>query len=413
MSVATAAAAGAARRTERPVALALGGGIAAALAFALLAVAHVAETRSSPLSPPDEWRGILVAALVVAFAAYVLSLVVLRRTGAALLAVVGVAAVIQCAPLASPLLLSRDAYMYWDYGRIAAVHGGNPHSDFPDQWPNDPAFRHASSAWARERTPYGPGWTLVGELDAKLAGSSARAATLFFRGLAALSLLGAVAIVARKTRSAFAAALVGWNPVLALHFAGGGHADAAMMALVAAALAFAVRRPVVAGAAWTGAAAVKVAVLPFLGIEAAYRLRRRQWPWLAAVGGFGLAAMSIATLLFGPSWLRSAGPISNQLREANSIGLPTRLHELGLPLHTAQGLCAAGFALLYLWLLREAWHGRRRLALAAAGLCLAVAWLMPWYAAWPLVLAAFDLDLGSVAVAVALSGYVLLDALPL
>jgi hypothetical protein len=303
--------------------------------------------------------------------------------------------------------------MYWDYGRIAAIHGGNPHRDFPDQWPNDPAFRRASTAWARERTPYGPGWTVVSELDAEVAGGSASIATFFFRVLAAVSLVAAVAVIAWATRSAFSAALVGWNPVLALHFAGGGHADAAMMALVATGLALAVRRPVASGAAWVAATTVKVATLPFLGLEAAYRLRGRERRWFVGVAGFGVLAVGIATTVFGPSWLRSAGPISNQLRDANSIGLPTRLHEVGLPLHVAQGVCAVGFVLLYLTLLREAWLGRRRLAVAAGGLCLAVAWLMPWYALWPLVLAAFDLDLAGIAIGIALSGYVLLDALPL
>ena len=393
--------------------LALGAAVAALFVPALLAVAHVAETRSSPLEAPDEWRGVLVLSLIAAFVCYVAALVFLRRASLPLAAVVVVAAAIQCAPLASPLLLSRDAYMYWDYGRIAAVHGGNPDSDFPDRWPNDPAFKLASTAWARERSPYGPGWTLVGEADAKIAGTSARTATLFFRILAAAALLACVGVVAWSTRSAFASALVGWNPVLALHFAGGGHADAVMMALVAAALALAVRRPLASGAAWVAAASVKVAALPFLGVEAAYRLRDDSRRWLAGIVGFGTLAIAIATALFGPSWLRAAGPISSQLREANAIGLPTRLHQGGLPLHLAQGLCAGAFALLYLWLLREAWHGRRRLALAASGLCLAVAWLMPWYALWPLVLAAFDLELGGVVAAVAISAYVLLDALPL
>ena len=48
----------------------------------------------------------------------------------------------------------------------------------------------------------------------------------------------------------FAAAFVGWNPVIAVHFAGGGHNDALMIALVLGA-ALAVRgRPQLAGAAW-------------------------------------------------------------------------------------------------------------------------------------------------------------------
>jgi Glycosyltransferase family 87 len=394
-------------------ALAPGACVAALLALALLAIAHVPETRKSPLEPAGAWHGVLIASLLGAFVLYVGGLLLLRRANVALVAVVAVAAAIQCAPLASPLLLSRDTYMYWDYGRIAAIHGGNPYRDFPEQWPADPAYRHASSAWARERSPYGPGWTLVGEADAKLAGSSARAATLFFRVLAAAALLVAVAVIAAATRSPFSTALVGWNPVLALHLAGGGHADAAMMALAAVGLALAARRPAAAGVAWVAATAVKVAALAFLGVELVYRLRQRSRRWFAGLVAGGLAAIAAATALYGTQWVRSAGPISNQLRESNAIGLPARLHQLGLPLHAAQMLTAAAFVLLYLWILLQAWRGRRRLSLAAAGLCLAIAWLMPWYATWPLVLGAFDLDAAGIALGVALSGYVMLDALPL
>ena len=45
-----------------------------------------------------------------------------------------------------------------------------------------------------------------------------------FRVSAALSVLAATWLVAR--RRAVPAALVGWNPVVAIHFAGGGHNDA-------------------------------------------------------------------------------------------------------------------------------------------------------------------------------------------
>jgi hypothetical protein len=46
-------------------------------------------------------------------------------------------------------------------------------------------------------------------------------------------------------------------------------------------------------------------------------------------------------------------------------------------------------------------------------MCLAVAWLMPWYASWPIVLAAFDLDLAGILLGVGLSAYLLLDVLPI
>lgn len=406
-----------ARTRRRPgvgiLALVAGTGVVAGTAVAVAAARHAAETRTSPLEPVGEWKTALVAGALAAFGCYALGLVALRSHGAVLGVVCAVAAAVQLVPLTAPLLLSRDAYLYWDYGREVTVHHGNPYSDFPDRWSNDPAYREMSSAWARLRSPYGPAWTLVDEADARLAGSSPAAATRFFRVLAAALLLLAVGVVAWSTRSAFATALVGWNPLLALHFAGGGHADAAMMALVAVALALSRRHPRSAGAAWAAAVAVKVAALAFLGVEVVYRLRERARPWFAGLVGGGVVAIVAATALFGPEWLRSAGPISNQLRESNSIGLPSRIAQLGISENDARAVVTLAFVVLYLWILREAWRGRRRLSLAAVGLCLTIAWLQPWYGSWAVVLAAFDGDVAGTILGVALTGYVLLDALPL
>jgi hypothetical protein len=173
------------------------------------------------------------------------------------------------------------------------------------------------------------------------------------------------------------------------------------------------RRPAAGAAAWAVAVAVKVAALAFLGPELVYRLRQRSRAWFAGLLGAGVAAIAVATAVFGPHWLRAAGPISNQLRESNSIGFPTRIAELGISVHAAQILVALLFAALYAWLLLEAWRGRRRLSLAAGALALTVAWLQPWYASWPIVLAAFDRDSAGTALGLGLSGYVLLDALPI
>ena len=55
---------------------------------------------------------------------------------------------IQLLPLAAPLLLSTDAWTYWEYGRIAVVHGGNPYVDTPDEFPGDPAYEYGGAAWS-------------------------------------------------------------------------------------------------------------------------------------------------------------------------------------------------------------------------------------------------------------------------
>jgi len=64
------------------------------------------------------------------------------------------------------------------------------------------------------------------------AGTSAHRAELGYRVLALLGVLAAALIVARRTRNAAAVALLGWSPLVALHFAGGGHSDAWMIALL-------------------------------------------------------------------------------------------------------------------------------------------------------------------------------------
>ena len=79
---------------------------------------------------------------------------------------------------------------------------------------------------------YGPAFTLVSELVALVSGSSAAAAAWIFKALAARGVLACVVLAASFARDRpDAAAFVGWNPLLAIHFAGGGHNDALLMAL--------------------------------------------------------------------------------------------------------------------------------------------------------------------------------------
>jgi hypothetical protein len=392
------------------LATALGVATAVGLALALAAAYHAPETRTSPLYPDSHlWKVLLGVGVIGGFVTYVLGLAVLRRRAAALTAVLAVAVAIQVVPLAAPLLFSRDAYLYWDYGRQVTVYHADPYVSFPGQWPNDPAFRQMSSGWARLRSPYGPGWTLIGAADAKLAGDSYSVASGFYRVLGALSMLACVGLVAWSTRSAFATALVGWNPLLAFHFAGGGHSDALMMAFVAAGLAYARARPRSAGASWAAAASIKAAALAFLGVEVVRRLRERNRRWFVGLALGAAIALAVATSVFGLGWIHSGGSISNQLQESETRSLPGQIAALGLRTHQAQVLTVGLFAVLYLWILREAWRGRQRTSLAAGGLCLAVSWLMPWYVVWPVVLAAFDADVAGTVLALVLTGYLLLD----
>src|SRR5207253_2176986 len=106
---------------------------------------------------------------------------------------------------------------------------------------------------------------------------------------------------------AFAAAFVGWNPLLAFDFAGGGHNDVWMMAFVLGALALAARRPRFAGASFAVAGGVKWIVLGVLPLKL-LSVNRRQA--LLMTLGFlvtSAAVAGIALFFFGTAWLTTLG----------------------------------------------------------------------------------------------------------
>jgi hypothetical protein len=347
-------------------------------------------------------------------ASYGVGLLLVSRRGAAFTAVLALGLAIQLAPLAAPLLLSTDAWTYWDYGRIAAVHDGNPYEDPPEAYPDDPAYPYVGAEWRDETSVYGPAFTLASEPLALAAGSSADAAAWIYKALAALALVAAALLAARLSpRPAFAAAFVAWNPVLAVHFAGGGHNDAWMAALVLAALALgASGRRQLAGAAWVAAILIKwvpLILFPLRVLQA--RAQGRQ------VGHLGFAAaavvlMGLAFWRYGLDWLGAFGPLARNANQETSFAFPHRLTELGLPRPLALGLLAAAFVGAYVWLLREARRGRARLGLASALLLFAVPYLAPWYLAWTVPLAAAEDDRPALLLGFVLTAYLLRQTVP-
>ncbi|HEX2045275.1 MAG TPA: glycosyltransferase 87 family protein [Gaiellaceae bacterium] len=387
----------------------------------VLAVA-TAYPSGSPLVPehdaPDGgWAWAYLVAAAAAFAAYVGGLLLLARARPARLgAVLALAFAVQLAPLAGPVLLSTDVYTYWDYGRIGAVHGGNPYVDEPSRYPDDPAFPLMGAQWRDTTSVYGPAFTLASEGHAEAVGESPDAAAWAYKVLAALAMLALTLLAVRLSpRPAYAAAFVGWNPLLALHFAGGGHNDAWMMALVLAALALgAAGRRWAAGAAWALAIAIKWLPLVFLPLR--YLEGRRRGRRVGHVG-FALTAAvvaAVASLVYGGAWLGAFGPLrENLVEERAAYSIPSRLAGLGVPEEAAVALFAALFVLAYVWLLREAWRGRARLGLAAGLLLVTTSWLVPWYAVWAVPLAAVEEDPPARWLALALCAYLLRDAVPL
>jgi Glycosyltransferase family 87 len=362
----------------------------------------------------ETWAWLYLVAAAGAFAAYVAGLALVTR-GVRVARVAALALAIQLAPLGAPLLLSTDAWTYWLYGRIASVHDANPYEDKPAEFPQDAAFPHVGTDWHDATSVYGPAFTLASEPVARAAGDSEDAAAWIYKTLAAIAVCAAAALAARlASRRSFAWAFVGWNPLLALHFAGGGHNDAWMAVLVLGALALGVAgRRQLAGAVWVGAIAVKwvpLVLLPLRALEDRARGRRMGYLGLA-LGAAALAA--VATWRYGLHWLGALGPLAGQAGEGTSFALPRRLDSVGVPYDLAVALLVAAFAVAYVLLLREAVHGRARLGLAAGLLLLATPYLVAWYVVWAAPLAAAEDDRPAQLLVLGLSAYLLSQAVPI
>jgi alpha-1,6-mannosyltransferase len=361
------------------------------------------------------WAWLYLGGEIAAFAAYLAALLVLRRNGTRLALVFLLAAAIQLAPLGAPLLISSDAWTYWDYGRIAVVHDSNPYTQPPRDFPNDPAYPHIGGAWHGATSVYGPLFTFGSEPVAAAAGSSADAAAWLFKSLAALAILATVALSAFVARRrAFAAAFVGWNPLLALHFAGGGHNDAWMAVLVMAALALAAAgRRQWAGVAWVAAIFVKWVAVIFLPLRA---LEARATSRPVGHLGFAIAAIAVvavASLRFGWHWLEAFGPLARNANKETQFALPHRLKELGVPHDVALVGLAVAFGIAYVWLAWQAWRGRARLGLTAGLLLCASPYLVPWYTVWAVPLAAVEDDPPAQWLVLAVCAYLLRQRVPI
>jgi hypothetical protein len=389
-----------------------------ATAALVFGAALLAWPDPSPLEPlhggnpqgDKSWSWAFLVAAAVALAAYVAGWSLVRSRAVALAAVAAVAVAVQLAPLAGPLLLSTDAWTYWNYARLAAVHDRNPYRSVPEDEFGDPSLPWVGAVWVQTSSIYGPAFTLASEPVGHT--TSPYLAAWYFKGAAALAMLLATLAAARvASNRAAAVAFVGWNPVVALHAAGGGHNDAWMAALLTGALALAAAgRRQAAGAAWALAVLVKWIPLLLLPLHLVAKRRRFGWP------GFGAAAAAVgilATVRYGTGWLDAVVPVARKAGERTSYALPSRIAELGVPRGLATALLAAGFVAGYALLVREAARGRPRLALASVLLLLASPWLVVWYLAWPVSLAGAEEDRTAQWLTVALSAYLLPQAIPL
>lgn len=393
-----------------------------------------------PVGDPA-WSWAFLGLLAAAFAAYAAATVAAARGRVPVRTALALAVAIQLAPLAAPLLLSTDAWTYWDYARIAVVHGGNPYVDVPAAFPLDPAFAYAGTRWQHTTSVYGPAFSLASEPLALVSGGSAAAAAWIYKVLAALGMVAAAGLAAsRSRRPALALVLVGWSPLLAVHAAGAGHNDAWVAALLLGALAAAAaHRPAVAGAGWAVATLVKwvpVVLLPLEALatiaraRAARASRRGDAAHLAstatqllvapvarrAAAGFAGATAVVVALAgwrYGHHWLDAFGPLVRNAGDETRFSFSHRLVQLGVPHGVAIALPLVVLGLVAVPLVRSALRGRARLGFAGLLVVACSPFLAPWYLLWATPLAAADDDGLAIVLSVVLSAYVLRQTIPL
>jgi alpha-1,6-mannosyltransferase len=361
------------------------------------------------------------AALFASAAAFVFALVQAWRGALPTRRVVLVAVILHVLAVAIPLFLSRDVYSYAIYGRMVSHHGANPYTEIPAAFPTDATYPRVSVDWIDSPSVYGPAFTATAGGVTALVESPANIVT-GFKVLAAVASLGTVLLVlaaARRLlpeRAAFAAVLVGWNPVVVFHGVAGGHNDAILaLAVAAAVLAIAARRELWGTAALALGTLVKVSgAIPLLVAVVAAVLRRpagERWRafWLHA----GVAAA--VSVPFVVPFMQTEDPTLGTLELTSRQGwlAPSRFvltivrgvaRVVGgdVAYDVASLLVRVAFPLLFGWVLATLLRhlARDRLSLQPEVVLGAMGWaslisllvspvLLPWYAAWVLPLAWF------------------------
>jgi len=296
----------------------------------------------------------------------------------------------------APVLLSHDVYSYVDYARLGVVHGLDPYVHPPLAAPSDPAF--AAVDWTEATSAYGPLFTL---LTYPLAWLPVDVAVAALKGIAALSVLGLAAVVARLAAwrgidPLRAAAFVALNPLVLVHVVGGAHNDGLTMLLamlgVAALLS---ARELSAGAALVAAGAIKASAL-FIAPFALLGARRPLGRFLLG-GTLAVAVVGVAAYVgFGWDWLNAFGLAGENQGRTSYMSIPVTAARLtGLDPDAVRVVALVLFFTLAFKLLAWTWRGGdwvRAAAWTAAGLLLATTWLLPWYLIWLLPLAAISRD---------------------
>jgi Glycosyltransferase family 87 len=367
----------------------------------------------------DALAGVGIVAMVLAVSGFLLALREAWRGGISLRTAVAIGIAFHVMAVALPLLFSRDVFSYAIYGRISSVYHQNPYLAVPSDFRSDPIYPLVGEQWTLTPAVYGPAFTLLSVGLTKLIDGAAGLILAYkaITGAASLATLLVVVSVARRVRperAAFAALLIGWNPVILFHTVAGGHNDVLVGLAVAVALALVLSgRELWATAALAAGALVKATAVVPLALLVAWAVARRpagrRLPVLATHLGVSVGLFLLAATPF----LSRSDPTLGQLELAGHEGwlAPSNLFgrvsgKLGEIVGGDPGRAVGEAALrivfpvvLVVALLAVGRHLVRRAGqLEAEGLGAIWGWsllifigcapiLLPWYVAWLLPLA--------------------------
>ncbi len=366
-------------------------------------------------------------------AGYGATLVAARARALSLRAIAAAIVAANAILLLGPPLISQDVFGYMAFARMGVLHGLDPYTHVAFEAPTDSIYPFVG--WPFQHSPYGPLFTLASYATAPLGLAGGLWA------LKAAAVAGSLAAVALSARAAgalggsrrFAAAFLGLNPVMLELAVGGAHNDTLVLAFLAGALALTAGTAIAseAGAAPAGAMSasgdgarsgtprgvraspryragaltlaagvgVKVTaglVLAFLVLAPAGRRERGRVALAAGIGLAGVAAIGLVG--FGSHALGFIGAVGEQQQLVAVHSVPAETARL-LGLHGTPSwwrhcfLLAFAIVLAYaLWRTARGADWRVAAGWSTLALLMATAWLLPWYAIWPLPLAAVSGD---------------------
>lgn len=309
-------------------------------------------------------------------------------------------------------------------GRMQSLYGANPFYQHPASFPQDPFIKY--SGWNDFTSAYGPWWELLTSFVSRLPGNGIIANVLAFKALSVLAYAGTSAVIAltlrrhAPDRALFGTTLFAWNPLVLYSVAGNGHNDAVMVFFMVLGFFF-LSRGNFTLAALSEVAGALVKFIPALLIPIVYiAALRKLGSWKERIGFVVLTSAAAAVMVavtYARYW-RGGDVLGLDWRSTLfTTSLATLVQIVLIPslgTHIASEVVSRGSLLLVAaWIAWQVWqvwratgreegervtrgdleeYARAGLLIVLFFLLVGTPWFQPWYAIWPIALAALSPD---------------------